>query len=439
MAPFHPQAEALNDILKQDCPAIYDLLSDKGKGIYFPKAGIIKQAAAAKGKKINATIGMAIEDDLTPMRLPSIESQINVDPAHAFTYASSYGKPELRQAWKDMITKKNPSLKSKYSLPIVTCALTHGLSIAGYLFVNEGDKIIVTDKFWGNYRLIFENAYGGKLTPFNTFKDGGFDLQSLEAALAGENQKQIVLLSLPNNPTGYTPTETEAVKFTEIIKASAERGNKIVILTDDAYFGLVFQDEVTKESLFAKCADLHENVLSVKIDGGTKEDYIWGFRVGFLTFACKGITDEVCAVLEDKTGGAIRGNISNAPHLSQSMLLNAFESKSYAREKAEKYNLLKSRFDAVQKVFEENGDKFSECFAPLPYNSGYFMCIQLKDNLNANDIRQILLDKYDTGLISIQNMLRIAFSSVSSAQIPVLFENIYKACKDSFQELALSS
>lgn len=431
MGKVHPQAEELNKILQRDCPAIYHLLSDKGKAIYFPKTGIIKQAAAAKGKKINATIGMAIEDDMTPMRLPSIEAQLNVDPKQAFTYASSYGKPEMRQAWKNKIAQKNPSLKSKYSTPIVTCALTHGLSIAGYLFVNEGDKIIVTDKFWGNYRLIFENAYGGELTPFNTFKEDGFDLESLEQALTGDNQKQIVLMSLPNNPTGYTPTESEAIEFTQIIKRSAERGNQIVILTDDAYFGLVYKDEVIKESLFAKCADLHKNVLAVKIDGGTKEDYIWGFRVGFLTFACKGITDDVCAVLEDKTGGAIRGNISNAPHLSQTMLLNAFESESYENEKEDKYELLKSRFDTVQNVFKEKGEQYKTYFEPLPYNSGYFMCIQLENNLDANHIRQILLDKYDTGLISIQNMLRIAFSSVSAAQIPELFENIYQACKES--------
>lgn len=436
MGNIHPQAEELNKILQRDCPAVYNLLSEKGKGIYFPKAGIIKQSAAAKGKKINATIGMAIEDDMTPMRLPSIEKQLNLDPQNAFTYASSYGKPEMRQAWKKMIAEKNPSLKSKYSTPIVTCALTHGLSIAGYLFVNEGDKIIVTDKFWGNYRLIFENAYGGVLTSFNTFKKDGFDLESLELALAGENQKQIILLSLPNNPTGYTPTETEAIEFTQIIKRSADRGNQIIILTDDAYFGLVYKAEVTRESLFAKCADLHENVLAVKIDGGTKEDYVWGFRVGFLTFAYKGITDDVCNVLEDKTGGAIRGNISNAPHLSQSMLLNAFESDNYEKEKAEKYELLKSRFDAVEKVFQEKGNQYKEYFEPLPYNSGYFMCVQLNENLDANHIRQILLDQYDTGLISIQNMLRIAFSSVSTAQIPVLFENIYQACKGSFKQQA---
>ena len=34
--------------------------------------------------------------------------------------------------------------------------------------------------------------------------------------------------------------------------------------------------------------DLHPNVLGIKLDGATKEDYVWGFRVGFITFGFKG-------------------------------------------------------------------------------------------------------------------------------------------------------
>ena len=48
-------------------------------------------------------------------------------------------------------------------------------------------------------------------------------------------------------------------------------------------FGLVYENGIFKESLFSKLADLHENVLAVKVDGATKEDYAWGFRVGFIT------------------------------------------------------------------------------------------------------------------------------------------------------------
>jgi len=430
MTTINPQAGSLNEIIRHDNPIIYHLLSEKGRAAYFPKKGIIKQSAEAKGKTINATIGMAMEDDGSPMRLPSIDAKLNMNPSDAFPYASSYGKQELRKAWQDLIYQKNPSLKAKISLPIVTNALTHGLSLAGFLFVNPGDKILVTDKFWGNYRLIFENGHLGKIVPFNTFSGDGFDLFSLQTALDSNPGKQILLLNFPNNPAGYTPTHDEIKKITDILLKSAEKGNELAVLIDDAYFGLVYQEGVYQESIFARLAGLHENILAVKIDGATKEDYVWGFRVGFLTFACKGITEAVCHALEEKTGGTVRGNISNASHLGQSLVLAAMNSPTYETEKKSKYDLMKSRFDAVQKTLQENKERYAPYFHALPYNSGYFMCVELNASLDAEHVRRVLLDQYDTGLIAVGNMLRVAYSSVPASQIPMIFENIYQACQE---------
>ena len=53
----------------------------------------------------------------------------------------------------------------------------------------------------------------------------------------------------------------------DILLQSAQAGNRIVALLDDAYFGLVYESNVAKESLFAALADLHENILAVKLDG----------------------------------------------------------------------------------------------------------------------------------------------------------------------------
>ena len=136
---MNKQAEALNEILKRNSPVILRLLAERGKGIFFPKEGIVAQAAEAKGKKINATIGSAIEDDGSPMRFESIAKNISIDPKDIFSYAPTQGKPELRRLWKELIYKKNPSLTGDISLPIVTVALTHGLSMIVYFFVDECD------------------------------------------------------------------------------------------------------------------------------------------------------------------------------------------------------------------------------------------------------------------------------------------------------------
>lgn len=423
---INPQAEELNTIIKKDCPAVFSLLSDKGKAIFFPKEGILAQAAEAKGKKINATIGTAVENNGSPMRLKVIEKNLKINPKDVFPYAPSFGKPELRNAWLSQIKKKNPSLKSETSMPVVTNALTHGLSMAGYLFINQGDRIVIPDKFWGNYKLTLCSAYGAVLDTFETFNSSnGFNTEGLKEKLK-KTGKKILLLNFPNNPTGYAPTNDEAKKIVDIIKEQAKKGDNILVLCDDAYFGLVYEDGIYKESLFSLLAGCHENVLAVKLDAATKEDYAWGFRVGFITFACKGITQEACRALEAKTAGAIRGNISNVSHSGQSIILNAILSPEHESEKKQKYLILKERYLAVKKALENK--KYKEVFSALPYNSGYFMCVEPKKGIIAETVRQRLLEKYDTGVISTGNLLRIAFSGVRKSDIKKLFDNIYAVC-----------
>ncbi|MFO7656500.1 MAG: aminotransferase class I/II-fold pyridoxal phosphate-dependent enzyme [Bacteroidales bacterium] len=427
---MNPQAEELNVIIREKSKTLFEMLSQRGKSIFFPRKGILGQSADAKGKKINATIGAAVEDDGSPMRFISIEKQLNISPSLAFPYAPSFGRPEIRKIWKEMIYEKNPSLKgTEISLPVVTNALTHALSIVGYMFLDDGDTILVSDLFWGNYNLIFTNAYGAKIEKFNLFKDDRFDLDSFEQSLAGMKPgKKVILLNFPNNPAGYTPTVQEAKGIVTSILKEAEKGNQMVVIMDDAYFGLVFQEGIEKESVFAYLANIHENILAIKVDGPTKEDYVWGFRVGFITYGTKNGDKALYDVLEAKTAGAVRGNISNACNLSQSLLMVAFESGNYKEEKLEKYNILYKRFLKVQDTLKKQ--EYKEFFSAVPFNSGYFMCVKLKDGIDGEKLRHLLLSKYDTGIINMNNVIRIAFSSVAEKDVPLLFDNIYNACKE---------
>lgn len=423
---MNPQAQKLNEAIQASNPAIYNLFSQKGKEIYFPKEGILTQAGEAKGAAINATIGEAAGDDKISLHLSSISEKISLDPKEIFPYAPGFGKPELRKLWLEKLQKKNPSLRSRTSLPVVTNGITHALSIAGYLFINPGDKIILPDKYWDNYELIFGSGYGAVLETFNTFKNNGFDTESFGKKLNGARGKKIILLTFPNNPAGYTPAISEAREIIEIIRRQAEQGDNIAVLCDDAYAGLVYEGGLCTESIFAKLADLHENVLAVKMDGATKEDYAWGLRVGFATYASKGISEAACRALEAKTAAVIRATVSNAPHLSQSLLLAGFNSPSYEKEKKEAHELLKSRFKKIKTIL--SAEKYAEFFSPLPCNSGYFLCLELKPGLNAENIRQKLLRDCNTGVIAMKNLLRVAFSSVPEQELGQLFENIYQVC-----------
>ncbi|MBW1949627.1 MAG: aminotransferase class I/II-fold pyridoxal phosphate-dependent enzyme [Deltaproteobacteria bacterium] len=429
---MNPLATELNTILQESNVHLYEMLSRAGKELFFPK-GILSQSAEAKEKayRFNATIGMATEKGRT-MYLPSIMNLIGgLEPEEALTYAPSFGIKPLREAWRESLFEKNPSLADKrISLPVVSHAITHGLSVLSDVWVDPGDVIVLPDKMWGNYNLIFGVRRGALIRRYPLFDTaGGFNLEAFAACVreaAAQRDKVVVILNFPNNPTGYTVNEEEARKICKVLKETAEEGKNVLVFTDDAYFGLFYDDACLKESIFARLAGIHPRLLPVKLDGATKEDFVWGLRVGFITYgpALEKEHEAVFDALERKTAGAVRGSISNASHLSQEILLKAMGSAGYRDEKAEKFRIMRARAETVRKVLEN--PRFQEAWEVYPFNSGYFMCLRLK-TVPAEDLRVHLLEKYGVGLIALgQSDLRIAFSCVEESDIPELFDTILK-------------
>ncbi|GBU22479.1 aspartate aminotransferase [Fibrobacteres bacterium R8-0-B4] len=425
------QADELNQVIQDANPHVFDMLSRKGKRIFFPTAGILAQTAQAAGADINATIGIALDDCGGVMQLPSVASQISGGGDGILSYAPNLGKPELRKAWRGMILKKNPGLRPDgISTPVVTAALTHGLYAAAYLFLDEGDSVITPDLFWENYNLVFSYGYGARLDTFQMFNaSNGFNTDALrEKLLSGPVGKKIVVLNFPNNPTGYTPPVTEAKAIADILVEAADKGSNVVALIDDAYFGLVFEEGIIKESIFSLLAGAHERILAVKVDGPTKEDYAWGMRVGFVTFGTARGGAAFYGAMESKLGGSIRGSTSSSSSIGQALLLNAYKSPAYEKEKEEKYQILLRRYRKIKDIFDSRKE-YAEYIRPLPFNSGYFLCLKALSG-KAEEIRLTLLERYDTGVIALYNLLRVAFSSTPYEQLEKLFDNIYRAAKE---------
>jgi len=432
---MNPLAKELNDHILEQNPYVLEMLSDLGKNLFFPK-GILTQSAEAKEKahKFNATIGIATENG-GPMYLQCIQDKLgNFDPKDIYPYAPPAGKPELRALWREKMLRENPSQQGKhFSTPIVTNALTHGLSIVGDMFVGLGDHVVLPDMFWGNYNLTFGTCNGGVIKKHNTFTPaGGYDVDAFRVALqatAAEKGKAVVILNFPNNPSGYTPTVPEGDAIVAAILDVAQSGCNVVVVTDDAYFGLFYENSM-QESLFGKLANLHPRILAIKLDGATKEEFVWGFRTGFITFA-EGHSEEktlVLNALEKKAMGIIRAKISNCPHPSQTFVIEALRSPNFIAQKQEKFEIMKGRSLAVKEVLD-NG-RFGDVWTYYPFNSGYFMCLKLK-GVEAEPLRLHLLNKYGVGTISTNKTdLRIAFSCIAAQDIPELFDIIAKAARE---------
>ncbi|KKO50954.1 aminotransferase class I/II-fold pyridoxal phosphate-dependent enzyme [Paenibacillus sp. DMB20] len=428
---MNPLASQLNEDIKTGNPHVYDMLSNLGREIYFPKEGILSQSAeaASHAKKYNATIGIATEGGI-PMHLDVIQDKLSAyQPKDLYSYAPPAGKPELRSAWRSKMLQENPSLEGKsFSNPVATNALTHGLSIVADLFVDEGDAVVYPDKNWENYELTFGIRRHGVTVNYPLFTDDmKFNAAGLREALLSQKDKgkAVVLLNFPNNPTGYTPGAEEGEAIVAAIKEAAEAGINVVAVTDDAYFGLFFEDSL-KESLFGRLADLHPRVLAVKIDGATKEEFVWGFRVGFITYASE--NKELLAALEQKTLGIIRATISSGSHPSQTFVLDALKSPEFEQQKLEKFNIMKGRANKVKALLDSG--KYADAWEYYPFNSGYFMCLKL-NGVSAEALRTHLIHEYGVGTIALgEHDLRIAFSCIEEAYLEDLFDLVYKAVQD---------
>ena len=256
-------------------------------------------------------------------------------------------------------------------------------------------------------------------------ENGSINLDGLEASIANiPGEKVALILNFPNNPTGYSPSKDETEAIVAVLHRQAELGKKILVITDDAYYGLFYEDETCKESLFAYLADLHENILAVKVDGSTKEDFVWGFRVGFLTYGGKGLSEAQYDALVQKSMGAIRSSVSNCSRPAQSLILQGLQSGTYEKEKEAAFSVLKARYVKVREVLAGYADQ--DTLVPLPFNSGYFMSFRCKGD--AEQLRAYLLNTYGIGTISIQRTyLRIAYSSVDLEDIETLYGYLYKA------------
>lgn len=409
--------------------------SKLGENIILPQDVLIqsKETAAIPGA-INATIGIATSNKKA-MALPSINKVITeINNSEYLPYSPTPGLPKMRELWKEKILADNPSINKDFlSLPMVTTGITQGIDIAANLFSERGDALLLPNLFWQNYAQIYTIKLGNKIYKYNQFDENNeFSIANFKETLYSIKEDKIsLILNFPNNPTGYTPSDIELNSLVDVISTYAKenKNKQLIIVSDDAYFGLFFEKNHKTPTLSAtyKLAE-NENCLIIKLDGITKEYYSWGLRIGFITYYTK--NDELRQLLLEKTQGFLRSTTSSPSNLSQQIALRLLDNKKALEEKEINDKIIEERYNELKQAIST--EQLDQLVKVLPFNSGYFFTIKLPSNINAHEFRLKFLNEYKYGVYSMDDEhIRIAFSCLDKELIPELI-NKFKQCIKQF-------
>ncbi len=457
----------MNFSITQKTP-LYKCFSDIGKRIMLPE-GIFYWAKRAKEEaELIGTLGAAYgfekdfidggNDNWLPCYLKEISDYSRLTVKEIVPYTSIGGLLETREFWKHWIIQKSlygnteegllSRLNKFITTPVITGGITNGIFQACSLFLNPSDFIIVPNKRWGNYDNIVSKFIGAKCKSFEFFKNNKINLKGLRTAIAdvaNSQEKIIILLNFPNNPTGYVPTKEEASKLVEMLKESQLHHEKpIIVLVDDAYEPYVFKENVLNRSIFYDLHQLDENVIPIKLDGITKELLIYGGRIGFITLGLKPSwieNDEELQILKNeihnKLEGFTRATISNCNSFYQVLVQKLFQEKGLEQIMTSRtgvLNLLKERYDCINSELNKIDNPN---ISIDPNSGGFFVFLNLNpDKIKATEFADHLLKQYKVGIIPVEklaenvNGIRIAYCSIDLNEIPELIKRIKLALND---------
>ncbi len=417
----------INESIRQASPALEAALSDLGRRAIFPP-DIPFQAAQARGKRYNATIGQITDGAGQALGLPALAAGLgsldSEDRNRALLYSPVEGIPEMRRLWRGWQRRHQSDLPS--TLPMVTAGLTHGLSLMADLFGGADRAVAVPAPFWGNYRQTFHLRTGARIVSAPVYRDDGYHCEAIAEALAGEppGEPALAILNIPSNPGGYSPTVDERARLKASLLAVAD-SRPLVVICDDAYAGLVYDPEVPAESMFWELNGAHDNLIPVKVDGGTKEFCFFGGRVGFLTFPFEPESD-AAAALESKVKCLVRAAMGSPVAASQVLLLQALRDGEVAERVESVRRLLLDRHRVLDAALSGVDRRL---LRPLPCNSGCFALVELASGLgvDADTVRRHLLEDHDTGLVAVgDRFLRIAFCSVRESDLAEVVERLQR-------------
>ena len=196
---------------------------------------------------------------------------LQAPPAGMHRYMPNAGYAETREAVAKQITAET-GLPFASQDVLMTCGAAGALNVTMKALLDPGDEVLTVAPFFAEYVFYVEN-HGGRLVVVPPKPDLTPDVAKLESAITPRTRA--VLVNSPNNPSGVIyPAST----FVELEAALERAARPIVLISDEPYRALVFDDVVPPEvpPLVTR---------SVIATSWSKSLAIPGERIGYLAFS----------------------------------------------------------------------------------------------------------------------------------------------------------
>lgn len=251
----------------------------------FRISGMAKERAAAVGKEniTNASAGVFLDGSGRLITMKTVEETVKEIPFYeSADYATIEGSPAFIEAAIDAAFREYRP--DAYIGGVATPGGTGGIHHAIFNYLDDGDAVVVQDRYWAAYKSICRET-NRKFDTFVTFtEDGRFNVEGCLEKLRQHAETQtnvfLVLNTPANNPTGYNVKMDEWETIVTELKNIAGNGrNNVVLLLDIAYIDYAAPEA---RQFFRLFDQLPENFLVLVAFTMSKSYTMYGYRLGCL-------------------------------------------------------------------------------------------------------------------------------------------------------------
>lgn len=376
-----------------------------------------------KDKVVNASIGAIYDEEEKFATFQTVENYFKqISGEEMMNYAPIGGLPDFLQAAIDMTFQGNMP-ENSFAKAVATPGGTGAIRHVFHNYLDAGQKVLVPDWCWGNYKTIAEENHRGIATYLLFDENNNFnaaDIKNKVGALLKEQDHLVIVFNTPgHNPTGHSITETDWAQVIGFLKEYAEdKQKKITILLDIAYIDFAGEPQETRK-FFRLFQGLPENILVTIAYSMSKSFFIYGMRSGALIGLSS--SPEAVEELSQVNIGSNRGVWSNGTRGAQKLLADVHKNPelraSIDQERAAYRQLMAKRAGIFMEEAKEVGLK------TFPYHSGFFITIPALNPAEAT--KRLAEDRIFA--VDLSKGIRIAICGVPTYKVPGIASKIQKA------------